>query len=163
MSSIRSVAFYSGHFLFMVCLLYAISSDAGSCLVYVAIFVCMTFAAGVKLRWFVLGGAGVTGAFLLAWFQGWIPSYMQQRIEVILDHSLYPMGAGWHQGRSIIAMARRPNRTAAAFRPGTRTLFFQLPAKNWATLAVLLLLCFWWRSSFAAWWWPGRLKRLWVR
>ena len=26
----------------------------------------MTFAAGVKLRWFVLGGAGVTGAFLLA-------------------------------------------------------------------------------------------------
>ena len=103
LSSIRSVAFYSGHFLFMVCLLYAISSDAGSCLVYVAIFVCMTFAAGVKLRWFVLGGAGVTGAFLLAWFQGWIPSYMQQRIEVILDHSLYPMGAGWHQGRSIIA------------------------------------------------------------
>ena len=103
LSSIRSVAFYSGHFLFMVCLLYAISSDAGSCLVYVAIFVCMTFAAGVKLRWFVLGGAGVNGAFLLAWFPGWMPSYVQQRLEVILDHSLYPMGAGWHQGRSIIA------------------------------------------------------------
>ncbi len=95
---------------------------------------------------------------------------MQQRIEVILDHSLYPMGrAGIRDAASLplaaaaglgrdCSMARRPNRTAAAFRPGTRTLFFQLPAKNWATLAVLLLLCFWWRSSFAAWWWPGRLK-----
>ena len=28
---------------------------------------------------------------------------MQRRIEVILDHSLYPMIEGWHQGRSIIA------------------------------------------------------------
>ena len=103
LSSIRSVAFYGGHLLFMLVLLYGISSDAGSCLVYVAIFAFMTFAAGVKLRWFALAGGGGIGAMLLAWWQGWIPGYMQRRIEVILDHSLYPMNEGWHQGRSLLA------------------------------------------------------------
>ena len=103
LSSVRSVAFYGGHFLLMVGLLFVVSSDAGSCLVYVAIFVFMTFAAGVKLRWFVLSGIGVVGAFMLAWYQDWIPSYMRQRIEVILNHDLYPTTIGWHQNRSLIA------------------------------------------------------------
>ncbi len=103
LSSVRSVAFYGGHFLLMVGLLFVVSSDAGSCLVYVAIFVFMTFAAGVKLRWFVLSGIGVVSAFMLAWYQDWIPSYMRQRIEVILNHDLYPTTIGWHQNRSIIA------------------------------------------------------------
>ena len=103
LSAIRSVAFYGGHLLFMLVLLYGISSDAGSCLVYVAIFAFMTFAAGVKLRWFALAGGGGIGAIVLAWWQGWIPGYMQRRIEVILDHSLYPMNEGWHQGRSLLA------------------------------------------------------------
>ena len=103
LSSVHSVAFYGGHFLFMVGLLYAISGDAGSCLVYVAIFAFMTFAAGVKLRWFVLGGGGLVGALVLAWNTGLFPTYMRRRIEVIMDHSLYPMNEGWHQGRSLIA------------------------------------------------------------
>ena len=103
LSSIRSVAFYGGHFLLMVGLLFAVSSDAGSCLVYVAIFAFMTFAAGVKLRWFVLAGGGGIGAFLLAWWQDWVPSYMRMRIEVLLNHDLYPTGVGWHQNRSLIA------------------------------------------------------------
>ena len=103
LSSIRSVAFYGGHFLFMVGLLFAISGDAGSCLVYVVIFIFMTFAAGVKLRWFICGGGGVVAAFAAAWHFDLIPSYMQRRIEVILDHSLYPMDEGWHQSRSLIA------------------------------------------------------------
>lgn len=103
LSSIRSVAFYGGHFLFMVALLYGVSGDAGSCLVYVSIFIFMTFAAGVKLRWFALGFGGIAGAFALIWRQGWLPGYMQRRIEVILDHSLYPLSDGWHQNRSLLA------------------------------------------------------------
>ena len=31
------------------------------------------------------------------------PGYMKRRIEVILDHSLYPVNEGWHQSRSSIA------------------------------------------------------------
>lgn len=103
LSTVRSVAAYGGHFLFMVGLLFLISGDAGSCLVYVAIFVFMTFAAGVKLRWFAFGGTVVVGGFLLAWFQDWLPGYMKRRIEVILDRSLYPVNEGWHQSRSLIA------------------------------------------------------------
>ncbi len=103
LSSLRSVAAYGGHFLFMVALLFAISGDAGSCLVYVVIFIFMTFAAGVKLRWFALGGGVVVGGFMLAWWQDLLPGYMKRRIEVILDHSLYPVNEGWHQSRSLIA------------------------------------------------------------
>lgn len=103
LSSVTSVAFYGGHFLFMVGLLYVVSGDAGSCLVYAVIFIFMTFAAGVKLRWFVLGGGGLAAALVLAWNTGLFPGYMRRRIEVILDHSLYPMNEGWHQGRSLIA------------------------------------------------------------
>lgn len=102
LSSIHSVAFYGGHFLFMVGLLYVISGDAGSCLVYMAVFIFMTFAAGVKLRWFALGGGIMVGGFLLAWFKDLLPGYMHRRIEVIFDHSLYPMNEGWHQSRSLL-------------------------------------------------------------
>lgn len=103
LSTVRSVAAYGGHFLFMAGLLYLVSGDAGSCLVYVAVFIFMTFAAGVKLRWFALGGTAVVGGFLAAWYQDWLPGYMKRRIEVILDHSLYPVDEGWHQSRSLIA------------------------------------------------------------
>lgn len=103
LSALRSVAFYGGHFLFMLALLFLVSGDAGSCLVYVCIFIFMTFAAGVSLKWFALGGTAMVGGFLLAWRQGWLPGYMQRRIEVILDHSLYPLNEGWHQNRSLVA------------------------------------------------------------
>ncbi len=103
LSSIRSVTFYGGHFLFMVALLYLVSKDAGTCLVYVSIFICMTFAAGVKLRWFALGFGGIAAILTVLWVKDWIPGYMRRRIEVIFDHSLYPLGEGWHQDRSLLA------------------------------------------------------------
>ena len=103
LSSIRSVAHYGGHLLVMVGLLFAVSSDAGSCLVYVCVFGFMTFAAGVKLRWFAFAGIAGGGVFALAWKLELLPEYMRMRIAVILDHSLDPMDVGWHQNRSLLA------------------------------------------------------------
>ena len=93
-----------GHMILMVGLLYAMSRDAGSALVYVMIFVGMSFAAGMALRWFAVGGAAAVGGFWAAWRFDLLPSHMRKRIEVLFDHELDPMGAGWHQGRSILAL-----------------------------------------------------------
>ena len=92
------------HMVFMVGLLYAMSRDAGSALVYVMIFVGMSFAAGMALRWFAIGGAAAAGGFWAMWHFELLPSHMRSRIAVLFDHELDPMGAGWHQGRSILAL-----------------------------------------------------------
>ncbi|MCL2125956.1 MAG: FtsW/RodA/SpoVE family cell cycle protein [Oscillospiraceae bacterium] len=50
-------------FLLMVGLIVVISSDLGSALVYGFIFLAMMFVAGVKLRWFALGGGLIAVMF----------------------------------------------------------------------------------------------------
>ena len=81
-----------------------ISSDMGSALVYVCIFACMAFAAGVALRWFALGIFGAGAGFYLLWELDKIPPYMKERFQVLVDHSLYPLEAGWQQTRSLMAI-----------------------------------------------------------
>ncbi|MBQ9393694.1 MAG: FtsW/RodA/SpoVE family cell cycle protein [Oscillospiraceae bacterium] len=101
---VRSLALLGGHLLAVVGAYFVISGDMGSALVYAFIFVCMCFAAGVKARWFagaaVLGGA----AFYVLWEEDKISSYMKERFMVIFDHELDPLGVGWHQNRSLLAL-----------------------------------------------------------
>ncbi|SMC36120.1 rod shape determining protein RodA [Papillibacter cinnamivorans DSM 12816] len=103
-SSPGSVFQMGAHVLFMAGLIYAASKDAGMVLVYLFIFLAMAFAAGVKLRWFILAFAAGGGGFAAAWIKGWIPEYMRNRILVIFDHSLDPLGIGWQQNRSVLAL-----------------------------------------------------------
>jgi Bacterial cell division membrane protein len=94
----------AAHLLFMVALIYGVSGDMGSALVYVFIFLCMALAAGMAVRWFLLGfaaaGAGIFGLYEL----GKIPKYMVDRFHAIFDHSFEPLGAGWQQTRSLLAI-----------------------------------------------------------
>lgn len=102
--SFRSVIFPTAHLLFMVGLIYVISGDMGSALVYVFIFICMMLAAGTALRWFALGiGGGGAGLFLL-YRLGKIPKYMLERFKVIFDHDYDVLGKGWQQTRSLLAI-----------------------------------------------------------
>ncbi len=94
----------AAHMLFMVALLYVMSRDAGSALVYVMIFLGMSFAAGMSLRWYAIGGVAAGVGFWAMWHFKLLPSHMRSRIAVLFDHELDPMGAGWHQGRSILAL-----------------------------------------------------------
>lgn len=104
LKSLVSVSFPTMHLLFMVALIYLISGDMGSALVYVFIFVCMMLSAGTAWRWFVLGlGGGGLGCFLL-YKLGKIPVYMVERFKVIFDHSYDPLGKGWQQTRSLLAI-----------------------------------------------------------
>lgn len=104
MKSIPAVGLLAGNLLVTIGLYYMISSDMGSALVYVCIFACMAFAAGVALRWFALGIFGAGAGFYLLWELDKIPPYMKERFQVLVDHSLYPLGAGWQQTRSLMAI-----------------------------------------------------------
>ena len=85
-------------------LYYVISSDMGSALVYVCIFACMAFAAGVALRWVRSGHLWRRGWLLPTVGAGQDPTLYEERFQVLVDHSLYPLGAGWQQTRSLMAI-----------------------------------------------------------
>lgn len=102
--SFRAVLPPTAHLVFMMGLIYVISSDMGSALVYAFVFICMVLAAGAAWRWFALGiGGGAAGVFAM-YKLGLIPGYMIKRFHAIFDHSFDPLGAGWQQTRSLLAI-----------------------------------------------------------
>jgi len=97
----------AGHTLGLVGFYFVISGDMGNALVFFFIFFAMSFVAGVALRWFalLLGGIGAGAAVILLF--DLIPTskrYMLDRFIVIFDRTYSPLGAGWQQGRSLLAI-----------------------------------------------------------
>ena len=79
-------------------------------LVYLFIFVIMAFSAGVKLRWFVLGGTlvlgGIGGVAVLAYqSESFMDKYgyIIRRFTEVFTRS-DPQGVGWQQTRSVLAI-----------------------------------------------------------
>ena len=104
LKSIPSVGMLAGHLMLVVGLYAAISGDMGSALVLIFIFACMCFVAGVARRWFVLGLLGGSFAFYVLWETDKIAPYMKDRFLTLFDHDLDPMGIGWQQTRSLLAL-----------------------------------------------------------
>lgn len=94
----------TAHMLFMVGLIFVVSSDAGSALVYVVAFIFMAFAAGLAKRWLALGLGGGAAALIAVWELDLLPGYMRDRVLVVFDHSYDVMGKGWQQTRSMLAL-----------------------------------------------------------
>ena len=94
----------TAHTAFMVGLIVVISGDAGSALVYLFIFICMVFAAGMAKRWLALGIGGGAAAFLAVWQLDLLPGYMRDRFLAVLDHSYQPDDAGFQQTRGLMAL-----------------------------------------------------------
>ena len=100
-----SAAFLAmGHAVGLMGLYVVVSKDMGNALVFFFIFLCMAFAAGFALRWFVLLFAAAGGAVTAAWRLNLIPTYQKERFLVIFDHTYDPLGKGWHQTRSMLAL-----------------------------------------------------------
>ena len=107
-SSVFQLAAHAG---FMVLLIVGISGDFGMALVYCFLFVIMCWAAGVKLRWFALGGGVCAGAAALIW-PHIKTEYFAKRITVVIDHIMGNMdtiveqtkGLGWQQTRTTMAI-----------------------------------------------------------
>ena len=104
LKSIPSVGMLAGHLVLVVGLYAAISGDMGSALVLIFIFACMCFVAGVAKRWFVLGILGGGFAFYVLWETDKIDPYMKDRFLTLFDHNMDPLGIGWQQTRSLLAL-----------------------------------------------------------
>ena len=117
-SSLSSVMQISVHTLLMVGLIAVISGDMGMVLVYLFLFLAITWSAGIKIRWFVLAGAACAGLGYLAWPH--LPNYIRMRILVVFDHNLDPLDKGYHQLRSLLAIGSG-QLTGQGFLQGTQT------------------------------------------
>lgn len=104
MRGLDALLWPAAHAGFMFVLIYAVSSDAGSAMVYMVIYVGMAFAAGLPWYWFVAGfgalGAGILGLIIF----DKVPSHMMERFLVLFDHSYDPQGVGWQQTRGLMAL-----------------------------------------------------------
>lgn len=99
-----SVAALCAHLGLFVGLIFAVSRDAGSALVYVFIFAVMIWAGGLKLYWFLLGGAVLLLAGSGLWMALPEDNYWKMRILVCFDHDLDPTYRGFQQTRSLLAI-----------------------------------------------------------
>ena len=93
-------------FLLFFGLIVIISYDVGSALVYLFILVAMLFLGGVKLRWFVLGGAVVAVLSPLAWMY-LLADYQKDRIKAPFfpdDVDPFRLGVLWQPDKSVQAI-----------------------------------------------------------
>lgn len=127
LSKIRSVAQLVIHLGWFCGLIFAASGDAGSALVYAAIFAIMCWIAGLKKRWFLIGGAAAAAGGYALWQVLPPDNYWIMRIRVVFDHTLDPMGKGWNQTRSLLAI-RSGGLTGEGYLQGLLT---QNPSKNY--------------------------------
>ncbi|MCI8423293.1 MAG: FtsW/RodA/SpoVE family cell cycle protein [Lawsonibacter sp.] len=108
-SSVPSVFQLGGFTVFMMGLIAAVCHDMGMCVVYMMIFAAMAWVAGVRLRWFLLVGGGIVLTVVILWLfvlpdtELWT-SFRIMRFRVVFDHDLDPLGRGYQQGRSILAI-----------------------------------------------------------
>lgn len=90
-------------------LLAVLSGDFGMLLVYLFLFIIMAWVGGVSKWWFIgVGGGLIAGVvalwkFVLPHTSLW-SDYRILRFRVVFDHALDPLGAGWQQTRSLIAI-----------------------------------------------------------
>lgn len=127
LNAIPSIVQMCGVLFYFVGLIFAISHDAGSCLIYLFIFIFMLWAAGLSKLWFALGLSCMVGGGLLLWNlidekEGPLTSlyYMKKRILVCMDHSFDPQGVGFQQTRALQAI-RSGGLTGQGFLKGVLT------------------------------------------
>ncbi len=89
-SSLPSIMHMVLHLGLLVGLNLVLSSDMGVSLIFVFIFIGMTFAGGVSIWWFVAALSGIGAAFPVLW--QFLDQYQRNRILILFDESIDPMG-----------------------------------------------------------------------
>lgn len=114
----RSILLLAGHALGLCALLYGVSGDIGMVVVYLAIYLIMLWSAGVHPLWLAGQVAAGAGGVVLLWPR--LPDYIRMRVLVVFDHELDPLGKGFQQERSVLAIGSGQI-TGQGFLQGTQT------------------------------------------
>ena len=91
-SSIPSVMHMAFHLGLLFCLNMVLSSDMGVSLIFVFIFIGMTFAGGVSLWWFALALTCIGAALPILW--QFLGEYQRERILILIDPTFDAQGIG---------------------------------------------------------------------
>lgn len=102
----------------VICGLVLLQGDLGSALVFVFIFICMMFASGVKLRYFLAAAGIVLAASPFLWER--LSYYQKQRILVGFSPESDPQGFGYQVLRAKEAIANG-GLTGMGYMQGTLT------------------------------------------
>lgn len=105
-SSIKSVSSITLHLFLIVGVIFVISKDVGSALVFVFIFLIMAYIGGVRGWWFLGSFAAVAAATPLLW-KYVMEDYQKNRILMFFDPSIDPTGEGirWDTNRSVAMLS----------------------------------------------------------
>lgn len=109
-STIPSLVPIAAHALLTLGLIAGICGDWGMVVIYVCITVVMLWSAGLAMWLFVAGFSAITflthivWTYFLPYTSAWNSSYLIMRFRVLVDHDLDPMGIGWQQTRSLLAL-----------------------------------------------------------
>lgn len=120
-SSVPSILHTAFHLFFLVGLNYLLSRDAGVSLIFVFIFLGMTYAGGVNLLWFLLGAGASVPAGIFLWNRILDP-YQKNRILILFDPTIDPVGQKerYHTMRSLRSLTGG-GMTGQGLFNGTRT------------------------------------------
>lgn len=109
-SSIPALTRIAAHALLTLGLVAVICGDWGMCVIYIAITLVMMWSAGVAAPLFAVGFAAAAAAIYVVWVyylpfsEAWDYDYRIMRFRTVIDHSLDPLGIGWQQSRSMLAI-----------------------------------------------------------
>ena len=103
-SSIPSVMHMVFHLGLLVGLNMVLSSDMGVSLIFVFIFIGMTFAGGVSLWWFALAIGGIAAALPILW--QFLGEYQRERILILIDptYDAQGIGARYHSKINLLSL-----------------------------------------------------------
>lgn len=130
LNSVLSVGQLVVHVGLIFGLLIVVSSDLGSALVYLFIFIVMLFMAGLRLYWFVIGIAAVAAATPFLW-DNFLTPRQRERIQAPYDASIDADGFGvkWQPNQSKLALASG-QMTGTGLGNGPQSQSDALPAKH---------------------------------
>jgi rod shape determining protein RodA len=101
-SSFPSVLHMAFHLILLVGLNMYVSRDLGVSLIFIFIFIGMTFAGGVSMIWYLVTAGGLVALAPAIW-NFVLSGYQRNRIEVLFNPNLDPNGTGarYHTVRSL--------------------------------------------------------------
>lgn len=102
-SSARSVFHMILHLGLVAGVNYIVSSDLGVTLIFVAIFVGMFLAGGVKLWWFLAGVGGIAAVFPILWTKVFSEEQQNRILVLFMPEVIDPTGLDerWHTTQSL--------------------------------------------------------------